>query len=405
MGLRRSLWGGSSEVATVPLAFPLLALLPIISSFAISSWLVSQTVGYLFTGAVVVIVATYGLVHPGFRLQLNLGFLALFGGYWVGLIVHYYYTGHTEVLQYIVVTPATVVATVLVMPVLINGRRQTFTMGVTIIATGLTLIGLGMLWQDAQTSTSLYAYVGGPVMGLDGIRTVSVFHNPNTYAFVMMVGSLAALYTTLARRGMVWIGALGICLLGLFLSDGDASLVGFVAGAILVASGADRRLGFIGIAVAILGTYVVIRLGHVTAVIETTLMVRVDSWVATLERLTEDPLLGIGFADTAAELGTMYGPHNSYLYPLLSTGLITGGLYLGALVYALGQGIRTPWTAWNAFVVGLSVGVFCYMGFESLFLGGLSVSSIVLGLCIGLLLYSPAADGPITDLRSKFIVR
>ena len=41
------------------------------------------------------------------------------------------------------------------------------------------------------------------------------------------------------------------------------------------------------------------------------------------------------------------------------------------------------------------------MGFESLFLGGLSVSSIMLGL----LLYSPEADGPVTDVRSKFEIR
>ena len=116
-------------------------------------------------------------------------------------------------------------------------------------------------------------------------------------------------------------------------------------------------------------------------------------------------MLGIGFADTAEEIGERRGPHNSYIYPLLNTGLIAGGLYLGALVYALGQGIHTRWTPWTGFVVGLTVAIFLYMGFESLFLGGLSPASIMLGICLGLLLYSPEDDGPVTDLRSKFHVR
>ena len=106
-------------------------------------------------------------------------------------------------------------------------------------------------------------------------------------------------------------------------------------------------------------------------------MSRVDRWVASLERLAEDPMLGIGFANTEEEIGASRGPHNSYVYPLLNTGIIAGSLYLGALVYALGQGIRTRWTPWTG----------------------------MLGLCLGPLLYSPERDGPVTDLRSKFVFR
>ncbi|MDG5761535.1 hypothetical protein QA600_19575 [Natronococcus sp. A-GB1] len=116
-------------------------------------------------------------------------------------------------------------------------------------------------------------------------------------------------------------------------------------------------------------------------------------------------MLGIGFADTAEEIDEVRGPHNSYIYPLLNTGVIAGSLYIGALVYALGQGIRKRWTPWNAYAVGLATAIFLYMGFESLFLGGLSVSSIMLGLALALLLYSPEADGPVTDIRSKFDIR
>ena len=395
----------SSEESTVPVYDPILALLPLISSLAVTSWVVSQRAGYIMTGTLLVVVAAYGVLMPDIRLQFDATFLVLIGGYWLGLLVHYYYAPHTELLQYLAVTPLAVLATVVVLPALIDGRRQTFTMGLTLVATLVALVGIGMLLQELQTSETLYDSVGGPVFGIEGIRTASIFHNPNGYGFVMMVGSLAALYTFLARRGAVWFGALMLCLLGFVLSEGDAAFVGFTAGAVLLISGFDRRFGFLGIALAAVGVYVAIRLGHVGDVMEGTLLTRVDRWVASLERLAEDPMLGIGFADTAAEIGASRGPHNSYIYPLLNTGLIAGGLYLGALVYALGQGIRRRWTPWTAFVVGLTVAIFLYMGFESLFLGGLSPSSITLGLCLGLLLYSPDADGPVTDLRSKFHIR
>ena len=47
---------------------------------------------------------------------------------------------------------------------------------------------------------------------------------------------------------------------------------------------------------------------------------------ASLERLAEDPMLGIGFANAAAETDGSSGLHNSYIYPLLNTGFIAGSL-------------------------------------------------------------------------------
>ncbi|AGB38794.1 O-antigen ligase family protein [Natronococcus occultus] len=405
MNVQQLLWGDTREEATIPLYEPVLALLPIIASLTITSWALSQRVGYIVTGTTLVAVSAYGLFHPEIRLQFESVFLVLLGGYWLGLLAHYAVAPHTDLLQYIVATPLAVGALVVVLPTLITGREQTFTMGLTLVGVVLAVIGIGMLLHELQTSADLYQSVGGSVLGIEGLRTASLFETPSDYGFVMMVGSLAALYTVLARRGVVWLGALGLCLVGFLLSEGNAAFVGFTAGAVLLVSGFDRRFGVLGIGLAIVGVAAVTRLGHVGAVMETTLLTRVDQWVASLERLAQDPLLGIGFADTAAEIGESRGPQNSYIYPLLNTGLIAGNLYLGALVYALGQGIRTRWTPWTAFVVGLTVAIFLYMGFESLFFGGFSPASITLGLCLGLLLYSPDADGPVTELRSKFQVR
>ena len=98
--------------------------------------------------------------------------------------------------------------------------------------------------------------------------------------------------------------------------------------------------------------------------------------------------MGIGFVEAGPEIGGSRGPHNSYIEVLLNTGAIAGALYLGALVYAVGNGIRRRWTQWTGFVVGTAAGVFTYLFFESLILGGLRTSSVVLGLVIGLMLLS-----------------
>lgn len=382
------LWGrSSSDEPTVPLHYPLLAVLAVAASIAPTTWFLSNQHGYLISGAVLCLIIVYGVLFTDLRLAIDSGFLVLFGGYWIGLVVHYFvYSPNPRLLQYILITPIAVFATVVVLPRFVKGRRQTFAMGVTLLSVLVMAIGVLMLWQSRTADAQMYAWVGQDVMGLYPIRTPSVFANPNTYGFFMMIGSLAALYTVLVRGGIVWFAALGLCLLGLFLSEGDAAILGFGVGSILVLSGRNRLLSFIGLGASIVAAYVMIRVGHFSQVMETTFLGRVDKWVLSLERLALDPLWGIGFVDAGPEIGASVGPHNSYIEVLLHTGVITGTLYLGALVYAVGCGIRKKWTQWTGFVVGTTASVLLYMVFESLLLGGLSTSSVVLGLAVGLML-------------------
>ncbi|WP_336343280.1 O-antigen ligase family protein [Halalkalicoccus ordinarius] len=383
---REYLWGrSSSNEDAVPLHYPLLAVLAIAASIAPTTWLLSDFHGYLVSGAVLCLVIGYGVLFADIRIRIDSAFLVLFGGYWVGLLVHYLYLPNPSLLQYIFVTPITVFATVVVLPRFVADRPQSFAMGLTLLAVLVMGIGVLMLWQF-HTSGIEYSWVGEEVMGLYAIRTPSVFANPNTYGFFMMIGSLAALYTVLVRGGLIWIAALGLCLLGLFMSEGDAAIFGFGLGSVLVLSGRNRILSFVGVGASVAAIYAMIRVGHFSEVMQTTLMSRVDRWVLSLERLALDPLWGIGFVDAGPEIGGYTGPHNSYIEVLLHTGVIAGMLYLGALIYAAGCGIRNRWTQWTGFVVGTAAGVFTYMFFESLILGGLSTSSVVLGLVTGLML-------------------
>ncbi|WP_255171266.1 O-antigen ligase family protein [Natrononativus amylolyticus] len=358
----------------------------IVASLTVTTWAFPRERGYAIALVAISATAVYAIVSPRIRIRTDPVFVFLFGGYWIGLLAHYYYHPHTELLYYILVTPLVVGTTVIVFPQLIDDNREAFAMGLTAVAVVIVAIGLVMLLHEQTTDENLYRWVGEPVMGVGNVRTVSIFHNPNTYGFFMMVGTLAALYTYLTRRGVIWLVALAVCLLGLLLAEGDAAFVGFTVAVVVLLAGFDRRLALAGFVFVLLGVYVAISLGHVGEVMETTLMSRVDRWVASLERLAQSPLFGIGFVDPGPEIGESNGPHNSYLHVLLNTGLIAGGLYLGAIAYALARGIRARWTPWSGFVFATGIGILLYMAFESHFLGGLSVSSVMLGITIGLLL-------------------
>ncbi|MCU4926409.1 O-antigen ligase domain-containing protein [Halobacteria archaeon AArc-dxtr1] len=407
------LWGRSSaDTPTVPFHYALLAVLTVLVAIAPSTWLLSTDRGYLLSGAMLVLIVVYGVVFTSVSLSTNPTFVALFGGYWLWLVAHYWrYDPHPELLSLILSTPVAVFATVVVLPRFVDGRRQTFAMGLALSSAVVAVIGIWMLLAAGTAGSGVSDFVGEDVMGLYPIRTVSVFTNPNPYGFFMMVGCLAALYTVLVRGGVGWILVFGLCLLGLVMSEGDAALVGFSVGAVLVLSGRHHWLSYLGIGFGIVALYGMIRVGHVPEVMRTTLMNRVDRWVRSLDLLAANPLWGIGFAEVGSEIGigrefghselfpplsadtgTSSGPHSSYVYPLLSTGLLGGVLYLGSLGYALGCGIRRRWTSWRAFVVGTASGIYVYMIFESHFLGGLGVSSVVFGLFVGLMLLPDADD-------------
>ncbi|WP_418280469.1 O-antigen ligase family protein [Halorubrum sp. DTA98] len=391
-------------------------MLAILVSIAPSTWFIPIDYGYLLSGITLATIIIYGVVFTSVRISTDPTFFVLFGGYYAGVMAHYWFHDtHTVMLSFLLSTPVAVVATVVVLPQFIEGRRRTFTMGLTTVGVVLAVIGVWVLWVATTSDTRVPDHVGEPVMGLYAIRTVSVFINPNPYGFFMMIGCLAALYTVLVRRGFVWIAALGICLLGLVMSEGDAALVGFIAGSLVVLSGRHEFLSLLGIGVGVIALYGMIRIGHVSAVMQTTLMDRVDRWMRSLELIAENPLWGVGFADVgsaigigdefgfselfpplSSDTGRSSGPHNSYVYPLLSTGLLAGLLYLTSLAYTLGCGIRKRWTPWNAYVVGTASAVYVYMVFESHFLGGLGVSSVVFGLFIGLMLLNDS-DGSDTE--------
>ena len=397
MDYGRLMWGrGSESEPTVPAHYPLLAVLAILAAVAPNTWFFPQREGYVISLMILLLIIIYSVILTDIRLTTDPIFLFLIGGYWLGLVAHYLlYSSHMELFEYIIVTPIAVFATVIILPRLVVGRKQTFAMGLTLVGVLMSLFGMWLLWRVTRGDPvtvmgAVPGPVGGNVMGHESfpIRTRSVFYNSNSYGLFMMVTSLAALYTVLARGGVIWSLTLAICLLGLFMSEGDAAYLGFGVGALIVVSGYRRWLSVICLGVGVITLYGMIRIGHIPDVMDSTLMTRVRRWVSTLDRIGENPQWGIGFVDAGDEIGHYRGPHNSYLHILLNAGIIAGSLYIGALAYALARGIRKRWSEWTGFVIGSTIGLLLFMMFESLTLGGLSVSSVALGFFLGCSLIS-----------------
>ena len=378
--------GGDASTAadpSVPRRYPLLAVLVVAAAGAPTTWLLPASQGYPIAAGVLVAVAIYGVLFTSVRLTTDPVFLALIGGYWLGILLHYHYSPHDELLLYVLSTPVAVLATVIVLPQFVTARPDAFAMGLTALAVLVALFGFGLVFLEQTTEPALPRWVGEPVMGYGAYRTVSVYQNPNAYGSVMMVGTLTAAYTYLSRRGIVWLLALTVCLVGFVLAEGDHAFAGFVVGLPILLSAVDRRLSIGVVGALVAATYVAIRIGHVQEVMQTTFLGRVYRWVEALEVLSERPLWGIGYG---ADGMRAHDVHNSFLHVPLGAGVIAGGLYVGSLWYALARGLRARWSLWTGYVVGTGAALLVSMWFETTTLGGVTVTAVLLGLFVGLLL-------------------
>lgn len=375
-----------------PWVGPTIALCCVIASICVTVWFLPSRVGYVLSGSMLVVAIGYGvLARPSVRTDQV--FLGLFGLYWLLLVGTYLVTGTDPLWEYVLVTPVAVGATVVVLPALIADDRLLFAKLITGLSVGLTVVGLVMLALETRTEQELFAYVAGPVLGFEGYRLTSVFSYWNTYGFLMMIGFLSALYVYLEDRGAVWALCLGVAFVGLVLSDGEASYVGVGVGGLVLVAGysLSAAVGFLGLGA--LGAGAMVWTGQLQALLDSGLSGRLTLWEASIRRLAEDPYVGIGFRDTATEIAPYHdrfrstGTHNSYLQILLNAGLIAGSVYLLALGYGA---LRSFWrvsSTCDRYVVGTLLAVLVHVFFESVTLGGLSMTSVLLGLYLGLGLY------------------
>jgi hypothetical protein len=396
-------------------------LLCIVAALTVNTWFVPTTVSYLASGVTLTVAGVYVLLVSDVEVRIDVPFAALFGGYWLALAAGWFVDLSPTRLLYVAVTPLSVVVTVFLLTPIVDRHREAFVSRLTGLGVLVAAIGFGMLFVEAVVGISIHRWTGGFVYGVYGFRTNSVFANPNTYGFLMMVCTLSAAYLVLnRRRGVIHLGAFALCGAAVVTSDSTAALLGAGFGfAILsvlihrllpvvlftgaVAAGASFTLAFLGL-------MAVPYSDRVQALTATLLSVRVVLWQASIERLLADPLVGIGFADTAVEIQPYispggpagFGTHNSYVHILLQTGVVAGSFYLFAVFYAAGKAAYAALTRgpisdgdetedaaarrWSIYVVAVLGAILVALVFESMTIGGLSLNSVLVGLFLGLAL-------------------
>ncbi len=395
-----------------------LPVLCIVAALSTNTWLVASSVGYVLSVSALSVAGIYLVFLSDTELRVDLVFLALFGGYWLVLTAGWFVDWSTDRLVYVLITPLSVFVAVFLLPSVIDrttDRRQFVTI-LTALGALVAVTGFAMLIAETVLEVATFPWTGGFVLGHSGYRTNSVFANPNTYGFLMMVCTLTALIHLADRGpGLLNLSAIVLCSLAVLTSDSTASLLGLGTGVALVLAVSFRKsalvvlLGSVAtagvlVATGLLGTVLSLLPARAGALIDALFSVRGTLWVASIERLMEDPLTGIGFSNTADEIAPYvpdggpvgFGTHNSYINILLQTGFVAGTLYLLALLYAVVKAVtsafttrfspreRTDW--WPVYVASVLVAILVAMTFESMTLGGLSMNSVLLALYLGLAL-------------------
>ncbi|MFC6905730.1 O-antigen ligase family protein [Halalkalicoccus tibetensis] len=398
-----------------------LPFLCIVAALATNTWLVSPTVGYVVSVSVLAATGAYVVFVSDVEIRIDVLFAVLFGGYWLLLAAGWLVDGSSARLLYVAITPLSVVVAVFLLPAVVDRYRGEFIAGLTALGVAIATIGFGMLLAERILEMSIHWWTGGFVYGVPGYRTNSVFANPNTYGFLMMVCTISAVAHVANRGpGLAGIGAIALCGAAVVTSDSTAALMGTGFGLAVFVAAIRRRLaialfvvGALAVVGLIAGVYTGLLsdlpfLGRIEALVGSLLAVRVVLWQASIERLLVNPLVGIGFADTAAEIRPYvpddgpvgFGTHNSYIHILLQTGLVAGSLYLLAVFYA---GAKATYSAlladyrpapatggigrwWPIYVLATLAAILVALVFESMTIGGLSLDSVLVGLYLGLAL-------------------
>ena len=148
---RRLIWGRSSEQQpTAPLIDPPLVVLAILAAVAPTTWFLPRDLGYVVSLSALLFVVLYAVVLRYIRLRTDPFFLVLVG-VTGGLIAHYsLYPPNTALLQYIVITPLAVFATIFIFPRRVQGGSQPFAMGLTGASVIVSLVGIWCPWWTTR---------------------------------------------------------------------------------------------------------------------------------------------------------------------------------------------------------------------------------------------------------------
>ncbi len=169
------------------------------------------------------------------------------------------------------------------------------------------------------------------------IRGTGIFGDPNDLAMSLVIVMPFLFGPILARdrgfsRRVLALGALGILLYALFLTQSRGGLLGL---ALMGAAYAYRRFGGASVLVAVAASVLLIVAGsgrlQAMNASEDSAQGRIQAWSAGLDMLKSKPVLGVGY-DAYTEHHALVA-HNSFVHTVAELGMVGGVCFIGVFYW------------------------------------------------------------------------
>ncbi|WP_191906046.1 O-antigen ligase family protein [Haloarcula hispanica] len=325
--------------------------------------------------------------------------MIIWGSYFISFIIP-----PVEVSEFMRIFPFFVanLCVIFWIPNVINAKS--FIRQLSVVSCVLTLIGLPTAVLGAYSVGPLQiSGVGESFSLFQGVElwiVSSIFDNQNIFSMIAALGSVSSLGAYIFTRKMLYQLSTILCLIGLFLAQGRASILASILGIgiILVhqVAGAKqfRQVVALGAVTSLITTFCVLwifPIEHLVSAIE--LSGREYLWPAGVKAIINNPIFGIGIDSTSGAIAPYLsetligsGVHNTYLYIFLTAGIVGGTAYL-LLVSQMGlTALLRINSSEGITIFALFAGLLTIQMFSSSPFFGFSVRPIVTGLTFGYLL-------------------
>jgi len=224
----------------------------------------------------------------------------------------------------------------------------------------------------------------------------SIFGNPNAFGFLTLVGAIAALFEWQRFRSIPAAILFGINLIGLLFTNYRSGWIAFVICLILLLSysfgGRGLLVSSIVGGISVFTFVMLVILGFLpgpTRLTEISIENRESTWIAGVQVIRDQYLLGHGFGNTGTVLnqytptGSTSGIHNSFIRIYIALGVVGVTIYLTFYFLTILKSAKQAVT-YQQITIPVFLTIFFYVQvFESHSFLGASLLSVPIALMMG----------------------
>lgn len=377
-----------SSFSTGQLSFTIYFMI-YIGAFLIGSPIEPELLVYIFSGLTFLIFSIFGVIIID-KILLDKYFLFFILFYYIWLVVNQGLENNVRLLLYLFATPLVIFVLVILGPTLLEDNRMILPTFLSFAGAILFIIGIILLFVEANTGLQYPGHTGRNLFGIYNIRVTSIFYNGNAFAHFLSISTLSSIYLFLKDRKYALI-LFGLNLISLFLTQGRSAYLGLLIGITILFGYKYAKYFSISIIGGIsVGILAVVFILNNNFAVTNLLSGRGDIWAAELQAVSDSPLIGVNYNSPKEELASYMetnnfpGGHGSYTSILGRFGIPGGFAYLSSILYIFIKFGENITSTWDRYIIAGFSSLIVIMAFETFTFGGLSTDPILLGTFIGL---------------------